>query len=171
VHRNFGIEYHSVISPTSNRLDLLHTLDNRQWRRFEYDALGNMFRETANSGTRSYSYDAFFRMNGAQAGANQAAYYNNALNQRAVKVANGSVTHFQYGPDGELVAEYTGSSRTYYIWLGGELLAIERDGVIYASHNDRTGRPVALLDATTKKVWRAANTAFDAKWRPAPLGI
>ncbi len=170
VHRNFGIEYHSVISPTSNRLDLLHTLDNRQWRSFEYDALGNLFRETANSGTRTYSYDAFFRMNGAQVGANQAAYYNNALNQRAVKVANGSVTHYQYGPDGELVAEYIGSSRTYYIWLGGELLAIERDGTIYASHNDRTGRPVVLLDATTKKVWRAANTAFDRKVETSTIG-
>lgn len=171
-HLRGGVSYRYALEPASNRLSVWQSSDGRQWRSFEYDGLGNLSKETANNRTLTYEYDSFFRLGGIKNGASVLAYFsNNAFNQRAAKhtYASGAI-HYVYGMHGELLAEYNGGTRTYYIWLDGELLAVDRNGVLYASHNDRTGRPVTLLDAGAKKVWRAANNAFDRKVETSSIG-
>jgi RHS repeat-associated protein len=93
-----------------------------------------------------------------------ANFSNNAFNQRAAKnnYANGAI-HYIYGKSGELLGEYNNGNHTNYIWLNGELVAIERKGTVYYSHNDRLGRPISLTNGSSQMVWRADNEAFERK--------
>jgi len=64
---------------------------------------------------------------------------------------------FVHNPERQLVMEQdqSGSLRTHYLRLGGELVAMVRGGKLYYAHNDHLGRTEMLTNTSKARVWQA----------------
>lgn len=121
---------------------------------YGYDARGNL---TTVSGITTFAYDGFNRLSVAAG----ATYVVGPEGQRLSKSVGGVSTYFANDAAGPLLAELPGSSWSDYVWLNGRLIARINAGQILAVHDDQTGRPEVMTDASKAIVWRARNFAFD----------
>ncbi|MCF7223105.1 RHS repeat-associated core domain-containing protein [Marilutibacter chinensis] len=169
--RNGALTSHTT-ETASNRL---MNLSGGRNLALQYDGNGNIIQEGS---FRTYTYDAFNRLDTVTKGGVKTTYVFNALGQRVYKTQGAPKnTFYIYGPGGQLVAEKGGVTSggthhwRHYVWLGGELLGFIDDAASkHYVHNDHLGRPEHVTAQNKVRVWRANNYAFDTSIPQNDLG-
>ena len=149
---------------TSNKLSSVKT--GGVARKFTYLANGDISKDTrsSTSTTAAFSYnDRNFNgkvtINGVVT-----TYKQNALGERMIKTTGTSITDYQYDLNGHVIAESNGSTGAVtreYVYLDDMPLAqIESNGTIYYLHNDQTGTPQKMTDASENVVWDRIQQPF-----------
>jgi len=154
---SYGSAAYSVAAASNQYL----AVSGANGRSFGFDALGNRISDTGAGGTLSLHYDAFNRMDRSTWAGVTTSYHVNPLGQRTTKsTPGGNWTRFVYAADGSLLTERGPAGMTDYLWLGGTLVGMVRNNVLYAIHTDHLGRPERVTSPTQAIVWRANNYAF-----------
>lgn len=122
-----------------------------------YDANGN----TIQIGNRYFDHDDTNRFWRYREGSSTVVTYtHNAFGERQLKQQGSTTTRFVYnGPS--LLHERVGSIKRDYIYLGGEIVGLVKNGVLYYVHNDHLGRPEFVTNSTKSVVWNSQNNAFE----------
>ena len=162
-----GVSTTVTPSSTSSRIAQMAGGYNQN---FGYNAYGNL---VSQNGVQMYTYDGFSRLTNFTGGAT-VAFYVNPEGHRLSKTSPGGSTYFAPDSSGTLLAENAGSGWVDYLLLNGRLIGRISGGQLQAIHDDQTGRPEAITDASKSVVWRARNFAFDRSIvtnNTAPLNI
>ncbi len=146
-----------TIDTASNRA--LSHLHPGQFTQYQYDANGNRISDITGPRTQTYTYDAFNRISQSNANGLVTDYVLNAQGQRVAKI-NASSSRYFYTGQNQILAELTDETWTNYLWFGGELVGLARDGKLNIVHNDHLGRPEFVTDADQQVVWKAYNYAY-----------
>ena len=75
--------------------------------------------------------------------------------------APGMTSCYIYSGQTTLLAEAVNGAWTSYVWLGGEPVALVRNGQVYHIHGDHLGRPELVTDAARNVAWSAQNYGFN----------
>jgi RHS repeat-associated protein len=173
----------TVYSYASTSNELLSTTSGTTTRSLTYTANGNVATDTTSIGkspidaltlsydTRNQQTQAVIKTNpppGATflSSSVTAAYSSNALGERVRKTiaGTGAVTTYTYDEAGHLLAESdgsTGKAIREYIWLNDQPIAqVEAGGTIYYIHDDQTGTPQKMTDASQQVVWDRVQEPF-----------
>ncbi|AVO28443.1 RHS repeat-associated core domain-containing protein [Stenotrophomonas maltophilia] len=129
-------------------------------RSYQYDGLGNRISEKVGAATSTWTYGAFNRMEQSVVGGLTTQYLLNALGQRVGKRNSQQTSRYFYQSQNQLLAELTGTTWTNYLWFGGEMVGIARNGQIQHVHTDHIGRPEIATNAAQQTVWKAYNYAY-----------
>jgi len=147
-----------TIDPHSNRaLDYSNQDGSRQ---YQYDALGNRISETSGARTTTYTYNPFNRMAQSNVDGRVTDYLLNAQGQRVVKSNDAGTSRYYFAGQNQLLSELTNSTWTNYLWFGGELVGLVRNGNLINIHTDHLGRPAFATDGDQRTVWKAYNYAY-----------
>ena len=151
---------------TNHRLTNAATSGNTRW--FNTNAAGNIDAWYDAAGAHNAtSYDAYQRPKSHTKNSITTNYRFNALDQRVQKANPGSVTHYVYAGQNQLLAERYNNTLnntgqwTSYLWLGGMPVGLVKGNTLYWVHADHLGRPEGVTNAAKQIVWRAANQAFE----------
>lgn len=171
-------------STTWGQVDMAHTVDAASNRlqgehiAYRYDARGNRSAQHLWGHTMAFQYDAFNRLVAVDNDvsltyaspstrgthtrpAGRTTYTVNARDQRVAKAGPNGSSLFAYHGQNQLLAEYTNSVWSSYLWLGGRPIAVVRNHQLYFVHGDHLGRPEVVTNSAQQMVWAAANYAFD----------
>ena len=145
--------------PGSNRLRAV-TADAAD-ANYVYDAAGN----PTGIGSTTLVYNQSNRLIRVEENSTTTGeYVYNALGQRVIKTAGGTLTVFQYDFDGNVISEARtdGSIDRDYLYLGGSRTAMVDyvDGSFFYFMNDHLGTPLMVADATNTIVWEASYKPF-----------
>lgn len=149
-------------SGSSNRLTKVKkgTLEHA----FTYDANGNLKSENPYDGfTRNIGYNSSNKMTSYHT----ASYKYNALGQRVFKMYGGTLTHYIYSPNSQLLAEGTSKQ---YIYLNGAVVGYIKNNQLYYVHNDHLARPEIITNSSGSIVWKAKLKAFDRSVLTTSIG-
>ena len=142
---------------------------------YSYDTLGNLTARTGPVGTANYNYayDGFGRLKTVKSGESVTRYDYDVDNLRSRKVNGSARTDYIYTPDGRLTAETwrVGSIGRFYIWLGGEPIALFTRGDVHFIHNDHLGRAESITAPNKSVVWKASNGSFGRTVTNETLGV
>jgi RHS repeat-associated protein len=159
-HTQGSTVYDYATAADGNFLDQI-SVQGSPTKSFTPDALGNV----DVVGTHDYVYDELNRMKTAWVGSQRTDYTYNALGQRTRKAGPSGNLNFLHGPGGELLGETSNNGTaltTQYIWLGGQVIGLIRDGTLYYVHNDHLGRPEVVTDQNKMERWRAKILAYES---------
>jgi uncharacterized protein RhaS with RHS repeats len=121
---------------------------------YGYDAQGNT---TTENNTATYGYDPFNRLSSAGG----ATDYVSPEGQRLRKVTSSGTTYFAPDAGGSLLAEDDNGAWVDYVWLNGRLIGRIAGTTVDAIHDDQTGRPQVVTNASGSVVWKATNYPFE----------
>lgn len=153
--------------PSTNRLGSW-TRAGSATRSYGYDAAGNTIALLG----KTYTYSPFNRLIKVAGGGSTTTYDVNALGDRVYKNANGVESFYAYAPDHTLLADYTRNVQAWsdIVRVGGEPVALTRNGALYFVHSDQLGRPEVVTNSSKTVVWRAKNFALDRAVATDTLG-
>jgi len=77
-----------------------------------------------------------------------------------VKSNDAGTSRYYFAGQNQLLSELTNSTWTNYLWFGGELVGLVRNGSLINIHTDHLGRPALATDGDQRTVWKAYNYAY-----------
>jgi len=151
-HRRNGVQTGYGYNPSRTWLE---TLSGGMSESRSYDANGN----TVAIDGRYFDHDELNRYWRYREGGVTVTYTHNAFGERQLKQQGSTVTRFVYeGPS--LLHERVGVTQRDYIYLGGEIVGLVKDGALYYVHNDHLGRPEVVTNQVKSVRWLSRNDAF-----------